>query len=60
MKIQVSNVTSQAVNRPPGYVEDVLSHGTITGEWIEFDDETYEQLKLKYRGDTGGCQGCGG
>jgi hypothetical protein len=60
MNFPVQRIFDQAPNRPPGYIDDVLSRGTITGDTIEFDEDTYRELVEKYRGDAGGCAGCGG
>lgn len=39
-----------ASNRPVGYVEDVLSHGTLDGDKVILSDESYRLLVAKYRG----------
>lgn len=59
IRYRTKQIADASLQRPVGFLEDVLSRGKITGEWIEFDDETYRELVAKYRGDTGGCQGCG-
>ena len=41
-----------AAHRPPGYVEDVLSHGTVEGDRVTLSDEAYAQLVAKYRGPS--------
>lgn len=38
-----------AVMRPDGYVEDVLSRGTVTGQTVSMSDEDYAALAAKYR-----------
>ena len=49
MKLRISKVHAAAADRPPGYVEDVLSRGAVDGEWLELPDEEYAELKRKYR-----------
>lgn len=39
-----------ASRRPPGYIEDVLSHGTVEGDKVTLTDEAYAMLAAKYRG----------
>lgn len=41
-----------SVRRPPGYLEDVLSHGTVEGDTVTLTDEAYELLVAKYRGNA--------
>jgi len=38
-----------ARNRPLGYEEDVLSHGTVEGDKVTLTDEAYALLVAKYR-----------
>jgi len=39
-----------STKRPPGYLEDVLSHGTVEGDKVTLSDEAYAALCSKYRG----------
>lgn len=39
-----------AEKRPPGYLEDILSHGTVEGDKVTLSDEAYAELFVKYRG----------
>ncbi len=51
MKTFTLQAISQAASvRPPGYVEDVLSHGTVEGDKVILSDESYRMLVEKYRG----------
>ena len=59
IRYRTKQIADASLQRPPGFLEDVLSRGKIEGEWIEFDDKTYAELMTKYRGDAGGCKGCG-
>ncbi len=47
----LSAVHSTAQRRPPGYLEDCLSVGTVSedGQAVTFTAEKYEALKAKYR-----------
>ncbi|HEY8965145.1 MAG TPA: hypothetical protein VIM58_01805 [Candidatus Methylacidiphilales bacterium] len=40
---------AQSGKRPPGYLDDVLAHGTVDGDEIVFDDAAYAALAAKYR-----------
>jgi hypothetical protein len=43
-------IHATAKTRPPGYAEDVLSHGTVEGDKVTLSDEAYAALSSKYRG----------
>lgn len=49
MKLRIAKVHEAAPSRPPGYVEDVLSRGTVDGEWLDIAPEPYAELVAKYR-----------
>ena len=51
--LPLSAVHSTATRRPPGYLEDCLSVGTVSedGQKVIFTAEQYEALKAKYRSD---------
>jgi hypothetical protein len=42
-------IHATATKRPPGYVEDVLSRGTVDGDKVALSDEAYAGLVAKYR-----------
>lgn len=48
MNLRISKVHDAAPNRPPGYVDDVMSRGVVDGEWLELPDEEYAALIQKY------------
>jgi hypothetical protein len=48
----ISAVRAFAAKRPPGYVDDVLSHGTVEGDKVTLSDEAYAELVAKYRGQS--------
>lgn len=48
MKFPLADVYANAVNRPPGYVEDVLAAGVVVGDDIEMSDAAYAALVAKY------------
>ena len=52
MKLRVSKIHEAAASRPPGYVETVLSRGTVKGEWLEIDPETLADLRDRFRPKT--------
>lgn len=43
-------INRAAKSRPSGYVEDVLSRGTVDGDLVTLTDEAYALLVAKYRG----------
>lgn len=49
MKIHVTKIHERAASRPEGYVEDVLSRGIVTGDWLDLPDAVYAELCAKYR-----------
>jgi hypothetical protein len=48
MKIRLSELKNLASSRPTGYVDDVVSHGIITGDMLEIDRKSYLYLVNKY------------
>lgn len=64
VRLQLVDLFARAVSRPPGYVEDVLAHGTVDGEALVLTEEALAALRLKYGADDlarpvvrGGCCG---
>ena len=49
MRLRLSKIHEVAADRPPGYAEDVISHGRIDGEWLDISDEDLAALRAKYR-----------
>ena len=51
MKIlSLASLQRTSKNRPPGYLDDVLSHGTVEGDKVTLSDDAYAELVAKYRG----------
>lgn len=50
--LYLTDLRKAATSRPPGYVEDVLSHGTVDGDRVTLTDDAYALLVAKYRGTT--------
>jgi hypothetical protein len=50
--LHVSSLSVTAERRPPGYVEDVLSRGTVEGDKVTLSDDAYAELVAKYRGPS--------
>jgi hypothetical protein len=46
----LSSIHRTAAQRPEGYVQDVLSHGTVNGDKVTLSDDAYSLLVVKYRG----------
>lgn len=46
----LQTIRNTAAKRPPGYIEDVISHGTVEGDTVTLSDEAYQLLVVKYRG----------
>lgn len=69
MKIRLQDIKLKAETRPDKYYEDVVSNGTVKGEFLEITTENYLKLTEKYRPNPnvnlpktykiGGCSGCG-
>jgi len=49
MKIPLQHIKDMAKHRPPGYEEDVLSHGVVSDDQLDIPDATYQVLCRKYR-----------
>src|SRR5688572_856231 len=47
------HIASRSAERGRSYVDDMLSHGTVKGEWLELEDDVYRALLVKYRGKDG-------
>jgi hypothetical protein len=45
----LQQIRDTATKRPSGYVEDVLSVGTVEGDKVTLTDESYNLLIAKYR-----------
>jgi hypothetical protein len=45
----IQAIHATAKKRPPGYVEDVLAHGTVEGNKVTLSEEAYAALASKYR-----------
>lgn len=52
IKIKIDKIKEKSKIRPIGYFEDVISHGRINGEYIEFDDDDYKLLVKKYNSES--------
>lgn len=50
--IALSAIHKTAKGRPLGYVEEVLSRGTVTEHAVIFDDDVYAELVQKFRNTT--------
>jgi len=49
MMLRISKICDQAGDRPSGYLEDVLSSGTVDGDFLEISAEAHATLRTKYR-----------
>jgi hypothetical protein len=49
IKIALSQIEANKVNRPDGYFEDVVSSGTIDGEYLILEEDVFVALANKYR-----------
>lgn len=47
-KISIDRLQRASVNRPEGYVEDVISRGRIEGDVLFLEDGVYVELTWKY------------
>jgi hypothetical protein len=49
MRIKLSELVGNASRRPPGYVEDVLAQGKVSGDFVYLGRVAYARLCAKYR-----------
>lgn len=49
MRLRISKIKERAKDRPPGYVEAVLSRGVIDGDFLEISNEALDDLRVTYR-----------
>jgi len=49
MKLRIAKIHAAAPSRPPGYVEAVLAHGVVEGEWLEISAEALAELRDQFR-----------
>lgn len=57
--VNVDAIREAAAYRPDGYVEDVLSSGTIAGNFVLIPDAVFDALMVKYAGCKRPCgPGC--
>lgn len=63
MIITLTQLRLRSANRPDGYIEDVIKHATVSGEYLEISEESLRLLRDKYRGtserDIPECSCCG-
>jgi hypothetical protein len=57
MRINIEKLKSNAINRPSGYLEDVLSKGIVNGNYLEITPAMYREMLMKY--DTNRIRGLG-
>lgn len=63
--VKISDVLAVAAERPPGYVEAILSAGVRdeTGEWLTLEGERLTAVQAKFglpsTAADRGCTGCG-
>ena len=61
----IGDIAAVADQRPPGYIEAVMSAGTRTpdGLWLEIDESELDRLRARYglpgSPPAAGCGGCG-
>lgn len=48
MRIKIESIKQNASQRPEGYVDDVMSHGQVIGEYLQIDPNAYRELQIKY------------
>lgn len=48
-RFHVEVIRKVASRRPAGYLEDVMSSGSVENDWLYLQDDVYEQLSEKYR-----------
>ena len=48
IRVPMADILARAIERPPGYVQDVLSHGQEVGDAVELDLAAWHKLREKY------------
>lgn len=48
MKIKLEVIERDALVRPAGYKETILSVGTVKGEFVEIDPPDYSRIRVEY------------
>lgn len=49
MKIRLDTLLAAAAKRPAGYLDDVISRGTVAGDHLEIEPMAMDELRRKYR-----------
>lgn len=49
MRIRLEKIHEAAKSRPAGYLETVMSRGTVDGDWLEMPDEDFHELRRQFR-----------
>lgn len=52
ISIRLVSLRKQALSRPAGYLDDVLSHAKVDGDKVILQPESYRLLVRKYRGPS--------
>lgn len=53
-RIRLDRLEATASHRAPGYLEDVISHGTVVEGWLNLTDEAAALLSQRYSSSTPG------
>lgn len=53
-RVLLEHIQENSLKRPPGYLEEMLSCGNVSGRFIEFEDTEYFRLISKYNSDAVG------
>lgn len=55
IRVSVEAAREAAIHRPDGYIDDVMSSGTLDGEYVLMTTAAYDRLVLKYAGCLRPC-----
>lgn len=46
--LSIAELHSHSEHRPPGYVDDVIAHGTLEGDRLRLTDDAFAAVRRKY------------
>lgn len=52
MRIALKDIDAAAMGRPESYRDELLSAGTVSGDWLVIKAHVYTKIFAKYRGSA--------
>ena len=47
--LSIAQILESSETKPPGYAQDIISHGLVHGELLYIEDSVYTELLHKYQ-----------